>query len=327
MHAPPRRLLVASAGLDLLPATRLKVASSLLMADRLEVAVVPWTGAAVDLLMADAASSEGSAAIREAWAARLPVVTFTREAGARSGTAAELSPTASVRQIADTLKTALAAGARQGEPLAPRSLRLVDLLRVEARPLGEPHGRTLMELGLLRVVVDPMATRLHMLRRMPLDELLDAVEDPRWQSTRLSESDWQRLYRPDVTVSHPLEMLWWWLAARERFELPVVSLGELRLAAWPDLDTSITPVSWLPVLAQLRIRAWRPTALASATGIPLPTVRRVMTAAQVSGLGQTVIDGGESGSQPLRRMAEPEARSFLRIARRFGLKLMGLQRD
>lgn len=325
MQSLPQRLVVASAGLDLLPSTRLKVACSLLMADMLEIRVVPWTGAQVDLLVADGSNSEGSDATRAAWAARIPVLTFSREAQHQNA-GAELQPNASVRQIAEAVKAGLAAGHTGHMGVAPRSLRLIDCLRLDAVGMAAAPGRMLMELGLLRVVVDPVEGRLHMLRRMPLDELLDRVEDQRWQSTALSDAEWLRVYRPDVTVSYSIEMLWWRLAVLDAIGLPVLPLGETALMTWPDLDIGNTPAAWLPVLAQLRVRAWSPTDLAAATGVSLQVVRRIMTVAHLSGLSSVEAVRAESSARRPRRMAEPETRSFLRIARRFGLKLMGLQR-
>ncbi|SEK82903.1 hypothetical protein SAMN05428989_0885 [Pseudoxanthomonas sp. GM95] len=325
MQSRPQRLVVATAGLDLLPATRLKVACSLLMADLLEITVVPWSGGNADLLVADASSSEGGSAIRTAWAARMAVLTFSREASGEPDSG-ELLPTASVRQIADALKAGLAARRASQPGAVPRSMRLIDRLRLDADAHGEAPVRMLMELGLLRVVVDPLDGRLHMLRRMPLDELLDKAQDQRWQSSPLSDAQWLQVYQPDVTLSYPIEMLWWRLAAREAIELPVIALPDTGLASWPDLDIGNTPATWLPVLAQLRVRAWQPTALATATGAPLPTVRRIMTAVRLSGLCQVQAEREDTIGRRGRRMAEPEARSFLRIARRFGLKLMGLKR-
>jgi hypothetical protein len=325
MQLLPQRRVVAAAGLDLLPATRLKVACSLLMADMLEITVVPWTGEPVDLLVADGSNSTGSDAIRAAWPAHMPVLTFSREA-AGAPAASELLPTASVRQIAEAVKAGLAAGRAAEAGDTPRSLRLIDCMRLDAGARVGASRRMLMELGLLRVVIDPLDGRLHMLRRMPLDELLDRVEDARWQSTPLSDADWLQIYRPDVTVSYSIEMLWWRLTVRADFELPVIALGETTLASWPDLDIGNTPASWLPVLAQLRVRAWSPTALATATDVSLPVVRRIMTAVHVSGLAPAESVRADVAARRSHRMAEPEARSFLRIARRFGLRLMGLQR-
>ncbi|MET1024004.1 MAG: hypothetical protein ABWX87_06805 [Pseudoxanthomonas sp.] len=324
MQLVPQRRVVASAGLDLLPATRLKVACSLLMADMLEIRVVSWSGEPADLLVADASNSSGSAAIRAAWSVHMPVLTFSREASGVPG-GAELLPTASVRQIAEAVKAGLAAGRAGESGDTPRSLRLIDCMRLDAGARSRAPRRMLMELGLLRVVIDPLDGRLHMLRRMPLDELLDRVQDTRWQSTPLSDAEWLQIYRPDVTVSYSIEMLWWRLTVRADFELPVVALGDTILASWPDLDIGNTPAGWLPVLAQLRVRAWSPTALATATEVSLPVVRRIMTAVQVSGLAPAEAMRADVAARRAHRMAEPEARSFLRIARRFGLRLMGLQ--
>ncbi|RZZ82322.1 hypothetical protein [Pseudoxanthomonas winnipegensis] len=320
MPTATHRFTVAFAGLEPLPATRLKVASALLLADLLDIRLVPWTGAQVDLLVADGGAPEGVQAIRAAWAARLPVLTFSREASGRQGES-ELRPDASVRRIAEALKAGLAAG-HAGQPgVNLRSLRLIDCLRLDRRDPGA--RRLLMELGLFRVVVDPARGQLHMLRRMPLDELLDHVEDPRWQSTVLDEADWQRLYRDDVTTSHAIAPLWWRLAVRPTLALPVLPPARLQLAAWPTLDLANTPPDWLAVLARLRDEDYTLAELVIQTGVAPHTVRRVMSVVQLSGLA--LIDAQQEPATRARRgnVEARQPRALLRLVRRLGRRLLG----
>lgn len=309
------RRTIAVAGLDLLPATRLKVACSLLMAERMDVGVVAWNDTQPDLLVADSTSTEGQQAIRRARDLRMPVMTFSRGQSVPSATS--LPHAASVRDIALALKTMLSADASETGPEPAVAHGLLERLRLDA----PARDIVLMELGLLRVVVDGPRGRLHMLRRMPIEELVANLADAHWACTPLSEREWKHGYRPDVTSTHSIESLWWRVATHQDIELPQLPELPTQLRAWPDLDASHTPSDWLPALACLLVNAWPVDELAVAAGLSLETARRLVSITQLSGLADT---SAHARQRDLRRVpADVSGGTLLRIARRFGLKLFG----
>ena len=308
------------AGLDLLPVTRLKVACSLLAADRVTVRLVEWGAEPASLLVADETSYAGRHAIEAARHDQMPAIRLNGVPRATDPMPA-LPKLATVRDFVDALKACLQAGT--STPLndtpsgwdAPLPQPLLEHLRLDRRR----PGRVLIELGLFRVISEPLAGRLHMLRRMPLDDLLERALKPDWRITELSEKDWQATFLPDVTGSHPIESLWWRLLPHlAGDELPRVT-DTLRLRAWPDLDVGATPAAWPLVLAHLAGKSWRAHALASATGVPTHEVQRVMALVRLSGLEA-------APSQPpagVRATAAHHAGTLLRMAKRFGLTLLG----
>jgi hypothetical protein len=328
----PTRILIATAGLELLPATRLKMACSLLAADRLEAGLVEWGSQPVSLLVADEGSAQGRVAIASARQQRLRVITLGRMEALQVVSEA-LPHTASVREIALALKGVLiapvAAVQTPGTAAAPAALPrpasgLPPLL--EQLRLDQPRQQTvLLEHGLLRLVVEAGGNTLHMLRRMPMAHLVEQALEPDWRITVLSDQEWQRSYRPDVSVSHAIETVWWQLAAAPAFEPPVMTGRPLELAAWPDLDPANADPQWPLLLSFLMHRPWLPGELSMATGLSQDMVKKVMALVQLSGL--SVQEGGRRRER--MRVRAPastgQARSFLRIAKRFGLKLLGLQ--
>lgn len=326
----PERILVATAGLDLLPTTRLKVACSLLAADRLDVGLVEWGTQPVAVLVADGGTPEGRAAIATARQQQVRLITLDRHAGGQHD-AETLPHAASVREIAAALKRLLAMPALETVagpvmPLTPVRAAgtlppLLEQLRLD-QPRRQP---VLLEHGLLRLVAEASTGTLHMLRRMPMEHLVEQALEPGWRITALSEEDWLRIYQPDVSVSYAIETVWWQLAAAPAFEPPALTGRALELAAWPDLDPATADPQWPMLLAFLMHRAWLPGELSMATGLPLEMVRRVMAVIQLSGLSTQ--EGSKRRERMRARAAPPsgQTRSFLRIAKRFGLKLLGLQ--
>lgn len=319
---PPTRVRIAVAGLDLLSSTRVKVACSLLMAERLEIELAEWDNTPVAALVAHDAQLAGRSAIAAAERQGLPLLVISRQRGI--GAAPWLSHGATVREIADALRQTLQQSAASPARTAnDGGVRLPPLL--ERLRLDRPHpAPVLMENGLLRVVVDTRSGMLHMLRRMPLEQLLDSAAESSWYATELVLAEWETRYRPDVTVSHVIESLWWQLAARGQCALPGHAEGAIGLSAWPDLDPATADPQWLLVLAHLQQRTWLPGALSTATGMPLDTVRRVMSVLRFSGLSVDEVGAARARSR-VQAPSPAQARSFLRVAKRFGMKLLGMQ--
>lgn len=307
------------AGLELLPATRLKVACSLLAADRLTVRLIEWGTEPATLLVADETSDAGRHAIQSARKTRLPAI---RLIGAKntSGTLHVLPRLATVREFVDALKfglqdRSLPVAEADADWDAPLPQPLLEHLRLDRRR----DSRALMEQGLFRVISDTRNGKLHMLRRMPLEELLERAPKPDWRVTEISDGQWESVYRPDVTRTYAIETLWWRLLPYlSRDDLPRVA-DAVRLRTWPDLDAGATPASWPLVLAYFANRSWRADALAAKSDVPEEDVQQVMALVRLSGLEASLSDPAAN----VRASATRHAGTLLRMAKRFGLKLFG----
>ena len=310
---------VAMAGLDLLPATRLKVACSLLAADHLIVRLVQWGAEPATLLVADETSHAGRHAIQMARQDQVPSIRLNG-APHTSEAISALPKQATVRDFADALKSSLQT-ASTGAIAAPSAWDaplphpLLEHLRLDRRR----DKRVLLELGLFRIVSDTHNGQVHMLRRMPLDELLERALKPDWRITELSEKDWELAFRPDVTRTYAIETLWWQLLPHLDFnDLPKVT-DTLRLRTWPDLDAETTPASWTLILAHLVYRRWQASELAAITTASVTDVQQVTALIRLSGLEALPSDR----SIGMRASAVRHTNTLLKMAKRFGLKFFG----
>ncbi|HEX7815204.1 hypothetical protein [Dyella sp.] len=309
---------VAIAGLGMLSETRLRVACSLLMAERMRVDVVNWGAAQAHILVADHHSAEGNQAIESAHRLKLPTLALGRT---RVASLMTLSPSATVKDIAEALKQLIQ---RLGaDTSAMPEVNLPPLL--EALRLDRPNdgGLYLYELGLIRMVVDYERRYLHMLRRVAFDHLLRDLDNAYWHSTPL-DAHWLAQHRMDVHASFSIESVWWQLLAMPHIQLPIEWLGNaVQLNAWPDLDTLAVDPSTIQALTHLMHGSWQAQALVEATGIDGARAGRILAIAQASGLAdqvtmiQTVKPA--SGASPGIKGA------ILKIAKRFGLQLRGLR--
>lgn len=78
MNTPTRSFRIAAIGLDVLHQTRLKLASSMLLAERMEVVLQPWPGNACDLLVIGTDHADAARALSEAHAANVPTLSIAR---------------------------------------------------------------------------------------------------------------------------------------------------------------------------------------------------------------------------------------------------------
>lgn len=307
------------AGLDLLCATRLKVACSLLAGERITVILVEWGTERAELLVADESSEAGSAAIQLAIKQKTPLVRIVAAARPSSQTC-ELSRLPSVRELVEALKSAICREATSTADTdagwsAPLPHPFLEHLRLDRRR----EKRTLLELGLFRAVSNSRSGTLHMLRRMPLEELLKRALDPGWWATDVPDSEWESVYLPDVTSTHAIETIWWSSLPRlSEVGFPRVA-GTSRLRAWPVLDAGTAPGSWPMILAKLSIRPWCAEALASRTSVSVHEVQKVMALARLSGLEAPMAEAGRNA----RATTMTHVDTVLRLAKRFGLRLMG----
>lgn len=317
MSAPARKIsaaVIGCQGLDVLHVMRLKVASSLLMAEYIQADVQEWNHQKVDLLVASVDDSRGQQLLREADQKGLPVLAVTRDV-LSSLSVPGVAYGASVREIFQQLRQVLLATDSSGERFRPRTL---------FRSLEEAKGKPcLLHMGLVKVVVDAGQNRVTLLRDIPYENCLRAAAETGWTLSLLGTDTTVEECMSDAVGEHPFEDFCWRAAALNGDPLlPVDLQGSCQLRGWPEVETGKLPVQWLLPMAAMMIRPWRPGELAQATGASLDDVARIMGAAACTGL----LDTTSAPASSPRNSGGKVTGFFSRIAKRFGLNFSkGLQ--
>ncbi|WP_313317188.1 hypothetical protein [Stenotrophomonas sp.] len=317
MSAPARKIstaVIGCQGLDVLHMMRLKVASSLLMAEYIQADVQEWNHQKVDLLVASIDDGKGQQVLREAGAKGLPVLAVTRKVLAGLPIPG-VAHGASVREIFQQLRELLQQADGSGERFLPRTL---------FRSLGEAKGKpSLLHLGLVRVMVDAPQRKVTLLRDIPYENFLKAAAEPGWTLSLLSDDRGVEECMADAVSQHAFEDFCWRAAALAAEPLlPQDLQGLAQLRGWPEVETGLLPTHWLLPMAALMIRPWQPEQLALATGTSLDDIARIMAAAACTDL----LDSSGSESAAPRAKSGKVSGFFSRIAKRFGLNISkGLQ--
>ncbi|MBB3858660.1 hypothetical protein FHY29_003987 [Xanthomonas arboricola] len=304
MTSPIHTMRVATAGLDLLHTTRLKLACSLLLAERIDVQLGQWPQHAAEVVVLGLESPDGLAAWQalQGQPVRVLVVSRTQVGGAW------LKHGATVRELNEQMRLLLSssAHAQVAEPAL--------LVRHCRGEFGT--AAVLLRNGHLQVRVDPANSCVQLPAGIALTELLAALDRPGWQVA------------PDTADSAlsqriSFEALYFALPEYLRPALPAVEPSHaLRLRQWPELSAETSSPAQLLAIAHLHARPWRPQALANACKLPLQTVECLFAAALASGLAQTA-EIPVTATQP--RPDSSNSRFFSWVARRFGLSLFQAQ--
>jgi hypothetical protein len=312
MKTPIRSFQIAATGLDLLHQTRLKLASSLLLAERMDVALQPWSGQAVDLLVIGLDHPASAAALHQAHALGVPTLLVARRFGAIAR--GELPHGATVRDLNEQLSTLLlaapdAADVVQGTPL------LMQLARHDA----QPAGMHLLQRGAMTLLVDPATRSIALPASTTLAEVAAQLDDATWSLTPIDVETFQHQYAYRLPQRHSFEALFFCIAHHRPELMPApAAQASLQLRQWPDLSADDVPGHWLLAIARLHARPWRATALATACRIPQDAAQSLFSAALASGLALNQ-DAPVTPSQ--RRGDTHDSRFFSWVARRFGLSL------
>ncbi|CAD0363931.1 hypothetical protein [Xanthomonas hortorum] len=304
MTIPIHALRVATAGLDLLHTTRLKLACSLLLAERVDVQLGQWPHHAADVVVLGLESADGLAA----WQAlqgqpmRVLVVSRTPVAGAW------IKHGATVRELNEHLRLLLS---------SPHNAQIAEPALLIHHCRGEfGNAAVLLRHAQLHVRVDPANACVQLAPGLPLSELVAALDRPGWQVA------------PDTTDAAltqriSFEALYFALPEHLRPALPAVEPSHaLQLRQWPELSAETSSPAQLLAIAHLHARPWRAQALANACKLPLQTVECLFAAALASGLAQTAeIPVPATQTRP----DSSNSRFFSWVARRFGLSLFQAQ--
>lgn len=317
MFPPVRCVVIATTGLDLLHQLRIKVACSLLMAERIDATLQAWDGQPADLLVVGASGAHAGMAMATARRAGVPVAVVSRKAASRETT----SPNAiayglGVRDLADAMRRILEQSQRKSpeEYLPP----LLQAMRLD-RP---SEGPVMMELGLFRLIVDAEHQIFHMLRRMPVSELLKLAHSRRWSATPLSRESFLAEYAPDVTSILPIESFLWSAVvdAMPDFRLPRIDeRSRMRLRGWPDIDAWNFRKELLLPLGLMMNANCSAGELVESGGISMEMALSLFSLVSISGLASAKV----LEMRAHRKQQVSPSRFLDRIARRFGLSGAG----
>ncbi|KGT56656.1 hypothetical protein NY96_05290 [Xanthomonas citri pv. fuscans] len=299
MTTPIHAMRVATAGLDLLHTTRLKLACSLLLAERIDVQLGQWPQHAADVVVLGLDSADGLAAWQalQGQPVRVLVVSRTPMAGVW------IKHGATVRELNEHMRLLLSSP--HATPVAEPAL-----LRHCRGEFGA--GAVTLQHGQLHVRVDPSNGCVQLPAGVALAEVIAALDRSGWHVV------------PDLGATAlpqriSFEALFFALPEHLRQALPAVEPGHaLQLRQWPELTAETSSPAQLLAIAHLHARPWRPQALANACKLPLQTVECLFAAALASGLAQTA-EIPVPATQ--RRPEGGNTRFFSWVARRFGLSL------
>ncbi|MBD7954321.1 hypothetical protein H9654_08885 [Stenotrophomonas sp. Sa5BUN4] len=316
MNTPIRHFRVAHAGLDLLHGTRLKLACSLLLAERMDIHLQPWNGEQADLLVVGGDPSAMAVLQQQARTQGVATLRIVRGATAATGV---LPHGASVRDINQELAALLGGTAEVADQAPARAMPQGTPLLLRAMQSADDASLYLLQRGATRVVVDTATRSLALPVGASLSEIVPLLDDLTWSSTPLDMETFQHQYVYLLPRRHSFEALYFCIARHRPQLLPAVAAGtSLQLLHWPDLDHRDVPASWLLPIARLHAASWTSTALAAASGLPHDTVQFLFSAAASSGLAKHQ----ENAVPPSARPAGLRDSRFLTwVARRFGLDL------
>ena len=315
MNTPLRSFRVAAVGLDVLHQTRLKLACSMLLAERMDVQLHPWSGADTDLLVVGLDHADAARALSEANAANVTVLSIARRFA--DAAPARLPHGATVRDINEQLSSLLlsAPATATERPVAVRAPLLLRLL--DQQPADDRLH--LLQRGGISALVDVATRSVALPASLSLAELVAQLDDSTWSSEVIDTATFQHQYAYRLPQRHSLEALYFCIARYRPELLPEPELlPTLKLKHWPDLNAEDVPANWLLAIACLHARAWEPAALAAACHLPRNTVQSLFCAAVASGLA---LNQEVAVPSTTRRKDASDSRFFSWVARRFGLNL------
>ncbi|WP_421570004.1 hypothetical protein [Stenotrophomonas sp. PD6] len=311
MNTPTRSFRISAIGLDVLHQTRLKLAASMLLAERMDVVLQPWSGDACDLLVIGLDHADAPRALSEANAANVPTLSIARRyADPAPG---RLPHGATVRDINEQLSHLLLA-----TPTVERAAGTPLLLQLAAAT-GNAPALHLLQRGAITLLVDTATRSIALPPSTTLADVVAQLDDVAWSASAIDAPTFRHQYAYRLPQRHSFEALYFCIARYRPELLPApAEHAPMKLRHWPDLNPDDVPSTWLLAIACLHARPWQPNALAAACQMPRNTVQSLFCAAVASGLALTQ----EPAVSPTsRRRDAGDSRFFSWVARRFGLNL------
>lgn len=317
MKTPIRTFQVAVAGLDLLHQTRLKLACSLLLSERMDVSVQAWPGTAPDLLVTSLEHEDTRDALGQALASGIPTLRVSRRV--QESADGLLPHGATVRDFNAQVGRLLANG-----PLAPAQHAPAEaaaatplLLQLTAVDRTATAGLHLLQRGAIWLLVDAGTRSIALPPGTTLTEVCQQLDADSWSASPISAADFNHQYAYRLPQRQSFEALYFALG-QLRPELLPAPPASLRLRHWPDVDTTVMPSAWLLPIALLHTTAWRLDALAQHCQLPRATMTSLFAAASSSGLALAQELSVPAVAPPTE---SANSRFLVRLARRLGLGL------
>ena len=314
MNTPIRSIRIAASGLNLVHQTRLKLACSMLLAERMDVSVGSIEDDQAQLLVVASDHPEATAALALARARRLPTLTVSRHADTRVDN--QLAHGATVAQLNEKLSRLLTLTGQ--DQLAPAGVPLLlQLANHDQLGTGQLHK---LQRGALMLVLDTRNSSIALPAQLSLKELIEQLDDSTWSADALDRIDFQHQYTYRLPQRQSLESLFFAVARLRPQLLPATDLDEpVQLRHWPDLDSQLIPGNWLMAIALLHAQPCSSTALAATCSLSPASVTALLAAATAGGLVQ------QQAASPTSRAKAADngqnSRFFSWVARRFGLTL------
>lgn len=217
MNTPIRHFRVAHAGLDLLHGTRLKLACSLLLAERMDIRLQPWNGEQADLLVVGGDPSAMAVLQQQARTQGVATLRIVRGATAATGV---LPHGASVRDINQELAALLGGTAEVAHQAPARATPQGTPLLLRAMQSADDASLYLLQRGATRVVVDTATRSLALPVGASLSEIVPLLDDLTWSSTPLDRDTFQRQYVYLLPRRHSFEALYFCIARHRPQLLP-----------------------------------------------------------------------------------------------------------
>lgn len=314
MNTPIRSLRIAAFGLDLVHQTRLKLACSMLLAERMDVSVSSIEDEQTQLLVVATDHPQAASALAQARARRLPTLTVSRHAETRINN--QLAHGATVAQLNEKLSRLLTLAGQ--DQLAPTGVPLLlQLASNDQLPANKLHK---LQRGALMLVLDTSNDSIALPAQLCLKEMIEQLDDSTWSADIIEREDFQHQYTYRLPQRQSLESLFFAVACLRPQLLPATDISEpVQLRHWPDLDSQLVPGNWLMAIALLHAQPCSPAVLATTCMLSPASVNALLAAATAGGLVQQ-----QAAIPPAR--AKPagsgqHSRFFSWVARRFGLTL------
>ncbi|WP_313347293.1 hypothetical protein [Stenotrophomonas sp.] len=312
MNTPTRSFRISAIGLDVLHQTRLKLACSMLLAERMDVALQPWNSDGCDLLVIGLDHPDAARALSEANAVNVPMLSIARRYAEPAP--GRLPHGATVRDINEQLSSLLLAA-----PTVERAAVGTPLLLQLAAATGGAPALHLLQRGAITLLVDTATRSIALPPSTTLAEVVAQLDDVAWSASAIDAPTFQHQYAYRLPQRHSFEALYFCIARYRPELLPMpAEQAPLKLRHWPDLNADDVPGTWLLAIACLHARPWQAAALATACHMPRHTVQSLFCAAVASGLALNQ-DAAVPSTQ--RRKDASDSRFFSWVARRFGLNL------
>ncbi len=321
MNTPIRSFQVAAAGLDLLHHTRLKLACSLLLSERMDVAVRPWDGTPADLVVVHVDHPDSRGVLADANEAGIAALRVSRRATqALDGL---LPHGAAVRDFNQQVRQLL--GTTPATPMheAPASSSAATPLLLQlANTAGEPQLH-LLQRGAMWLLLDQHTRSIALPMQISLADVCAQLDATSWSAQRVDSADFQHQYAYRLPQRQSLEALYFAMA-QYRPELLPAAPASLQLRHWPDLAAAEVPGAWLPAIARLHAGPCSLDTLAQHCHLPRATMASLFSAASACGLAlspESVLPSVSQSALGAGRAAPGDTPFLLRLARRFGLGL------